>query len=167
MNIETVRQLAVRRPLLRLEQSRRLTDEDELDHAKAALERAFAALRPDTRMTEEKIDAFARLMREKATQGPIPFRRAYLRSVIDQVEVDDDGNRIFGKRDVLERLVASGEAAAGVPSFVWKRMAHPKRNATRTRKALKMLDISRSRSKLVYHTSPKEQCLNFSPKGTL
>lgn len=104
-----------------------LTDEGERDHAKTALERAFAALRPDTRMTEEKIDAFARLMREKATQGPIPFRRAYLRSVIDQVEVDDDGNRIFGKRDVLERLVASGEAAAGVPSFVWKRMAHPKR----------------------------------------
>ncbi|WSG95890.1 hypothetical protein U8P76_02350 [Rhizobium johnstonii] len=48
-----------------------LTDEGERDHAKTALERAFAALRPDTRMTEEKIDAFARLMREKATQGPI------------------------------------------------------------------------------------------------
>ncbi|NKL53273.1 hypothetical protein GFL77_01835 [Rhizobium leguminosarum bv. viciae] len=59
MNIETVRQLAIRRPLLRLEPSRRLTDEGERDHAKAALERAIAALRPDTRGTEEKIDAFA------------------------------------------------------------------------------------------------------------
>lgn len=56
-------------------------------------------------------------MRKKATQGPIPFRRAYLRSVIDQVEVDDDGIRIHGRWDVLERLVMSRAAAAGVPSF--------------------------------------------------
>ncbi|MBY5643869.1 hypothetical protein [Rhizobium leguminosarum] len=96
-----------------MEPSRRLTDEGERDHAKAALERAFAALRPDTRGTAEKIDAFARLMREKVTQGPI--RRAYLRSDIDQVEVDRI--RIHGRRDVLERLVMSRTAAAGVPSF--------------------------------------------------
>ncbi|MBY5587689.1 hypothetical protein HFO49_09350 [Rhizobium leguminosarum] len=115
MNIETLRQLAVRRPLLRLVPSRRLPDEDERDHAKVALERAFVALRPETPGTEEKIDAFARLMREKVTQGPIPFRRAYLRSDIDQVEVDRI--RIHGRRDVLERLVMSRAAAAGVPSF--------------------------------------------------
>ncbi|MFW7357802.1 MAG: recombinase family protein [Brucella sp.] len=90
------------------------------DQAKAALERAFAELRPETRITEEKIDAFARLMRENVTQGAIPFRRAYLRAVIDQVEVDDDEVRIHGRRDVLERLVMSGTAAAAVPSFVRK-----------------------------------------------
>jgi len=28
-------------------------------------------------------------MRENVRNGPIPFRRAYLRAVIDQVEVDD------------------------------------------------------------------------------
>ncbi|WP_208249064.1 recombinase family protein [Rhizobium sp. T1470] len=92
----------------------------ERDHAKAALERAFAELRPDARLTEEKVDAFARLMRENVTQGPIPFRRAYLRAVIDQVEVDDEEIRIHGRRDVLERLVMNGVAAAGVPSFVRK-----------------------------------------------
>ncbi|MFW8586926.1 recombinase family protein [Rhizobium beringeri] len=92
----------------------------ERDQAKAALDRAFAELRPDTRVTEEKIDAFARLMRENVTQGAVPFRRAYLRSVIDQVEVDDDQVRIHGRRDVLERLVMSGAAAAAVPSFVRK-----------------------------------------------
>ena len=59
-------------------------------------------------------------MRENVTQGAIPFRRAYLRAVIDQVEVDDDEIRIHGRRDVLERLVMSGAAAAGVPSFVRK-----------------------------------------------
>lgn len=92
----------------------------ERDHAKAALERAFAELRPDARLTEEKVDAFARLMRENVTQGAIPFRRAYLRAVIDQVEVDDEEIRIHGRRDILERLVMSGVAAAGVPSFVRK-----------------------------------------------
>ncbi len=93
---------------------------EERDRAKAALERSFAELRPETRVTEEKIDAFARLMRDNVTEGPIPFRRAYLRSVIDQVEVDDAEIRIHGRRDVLERLVMSGAAAAAVPSFVRK-----------------------------------------------
>ncbi|MET4276840.1 hypothetical protein ABIB68_000837 [Bradyrhizobium sp. F1.2.2] len=50
-----------------------------------------------------------------------PFRRAYIRSVIDQVEVDDAEIRIIGRRTVLERLVMGGGAApAGVPSFVRK-----------------------------------------------
>jgi len=92
----------------------------ERDQAKAALERAFAELCPETRITEEKIDAFTRLMRENVTHGAIPFRRAYLRAVIDQVEVDDDEVRIHGRRDVLEHLVMSGTAAAAVPSFVRK-----------------------------------------------
>ncbi|WP_457663457.1 recombinase family protein [Sinorhizobium medicae] len=92
----------------------------ERDQAKAARERAFAELRPETRLTEEKISAFATLMRENVTNGPVPFRRAYLRSVIDQIEVDDDQIRIHGRRDVLERLVTTGVAAAGVPSFVRK-----------------------------------------------
>ncbi|PWK60784.1 hypothetical protein [Aminobacter sp. AP02] len=93
----------------------------ERDMAKAALERAFAELRPETRITEEKIALFANLMRENVTKGPIPFRRAYLRAVIDQVEVDDAEVRIHGRRDVLERLVMGGGASpAGVPSFVRK-----------------------------------------------
>lgn len=55
------------------------------------------------------------------TGVPFPFRRAYLRSVIDQVEVDDTEIRIHGRRDVLERLVMGGGATpAGVPSFVRK-----------------------------------------------
>ncbi|WP_254701247.1 hypothetical protein [Neorhizobium galegae] len=60
------------------------------------------------------------VLRGNQQQGAIPFRRAYLRAVIDQVEVDDEEIRIHGRRDVLERLVMSGVAAAGVPSFVRK-----------------------------------------------
>ncbi|GEC36451.1 recombinase family protein [Sinorhizobium meliloti] len=93
----------------------------ERDQAKATLDRAFAELRPETRITEEKIASFASLMRENVKNGPVPFRRAYLRAVIDQVEVDDAEIRIHGRRDVLERLVMGGGAApAGVPSFVRK-----------------------------------------------
>ncbi|MGO1164772.1 recombinase zinc beta ribbon domain-containing protein [Brucella sp. C7-11G] len=96
----------------------------ERDQAKAAKERAFAELQPETRIAEEKISGFAALMREKGVNGAIPFRRAYLRSVIDQVEVDDTEIRIHGRRDVLERLVmGNGATPAGVPSFV-RKMAH-------------------------------------------
>lgn len=93
----------------------------ERDQAKAAKDRAFAELQPETRINEEKISAFAALMRENVANGAIPFRRAYLRSVIDQVEVDDTEIRIHGRREVLERLVMGGGATpAGVPSFVRK-----------------------------------------------
>lgn len=53
--------------------------------------------------------------------GDMPFRRAYVHSVIDQMEVDDEQIRIIGRRTVLERLVMGGGAApAGVSSFVRK-----------------------------------------------
>jgi site-specific DNA recombinase len=48
-------------------------------------------------------------MRENLTTGSTPFRKAYLRSLIDIVEVDDAQIRIKGSKDVLERAVlASG-----------------------------------------------------------
>ena len=61
-------------------------------------------------------------MRSNVLTGDTPFRPAYIRSVIDQVEVDDDEIRIWGRRGVLERLVAAsgGSSPAGVPSFVRK-----------------------------------------------
>jgi site-specific DNA recombinase len=37
---------------------------------------------------------------------------AYIRSMIDQVEVDDTEIRIVGRRTVLERLVMSGGATS-------------------------------------------------------
>jgi hypothetical protein len=50
------------------------------------------------------IVASAEVMRSTVLTGDTPFRRAYLRSVIDQVEVDDPEIRIIGRRSVLERL---------------------------------------------------------------
>jgi hypothetical protein len=93
----------------------------ERDIAQVALDRAAAEMRSSVRITDEKIAAFVEIMRTKVLSGDTPFRRAYIRSVIDQVEVDDTEIRIFGRRTVLERLVMGGGAApAGVPSFVRK-----------------------------------------------
>jgi hypothetical protein len=44
-------------------------------------------------------------MRENLSSGSIPFRKAYLQSLIDVIEVDDTQIRIRGNKDVLERAV--------------------------------------------------------------
>src|SRR5690606_16480508 len=93
----------------------------ERDIAQVAFDRAVAELRAEARITADKIAAFVDVMRTNVTDGPIPFRRAWLRAMIDNVEVDDDEIRIHGRRTVLERLVMGGGAApARVPSFVRK-----------------------------------------------
>lgn len=59
-----------------------------------------------------------RCMRERS-QSAIPFRRIWLRAIIDKVEVDEAEIRVHGRKSVLERIVMGGEAApAGVLSFV-------------------------------------------------
>jgi site-specific DNA recombinase len=60
-------------------------------------------------------------MREKLTNGAIPFRKAYLGAIIDKIEVDDDRIRIVGRKDVLEQaLMADFSAKLPVRSFVRK-----------------------------------------------
>jgi site-specific DNA recombinase len=57
------------------------------------------------------VERFGHSMREKFTSGSVPFRKAYLRSLIDVVEVDDHRIRIKGNKDVLEHAVLAGQAA--------------------------------------------------------
>jgi hypothetical protein len=75
------------------------------DRAKAALDamksRHGAAIRIDPAL----IETFGRTMRENLTTGSTPFRKAYLRSLIDVIEVDDAQIRIKGSKDVLESAV--------------------------------------------------------------
>ncbi|MEW9614417.1 recombinase family protein [Shinella sp. S4-D37] len=93
----------------------------ERDIAKSAFERAAGELSPQTRITDEKIESFIGTMREKALDGPIPFRRAWLRALIDNVEVDDTEIRIHGRKTVLEQLVMANTITPdAVPSFVRK-----------------------------------------------
>ena len=75
----------------------------------------------EARITGEKIAVAVEAMRANVLKGPIPFRRTYLRAMIDNVEVDDPEVRIYGRRTVLERFVmGDGVAPAEVPSFVRK-----------------------------------------------
>jgi DNA invertase Pin-like site-specific DNA recombinase len=98
----------------------------ERDIAQAAFDRTVAEMRPEARRTEGKITAFVEVMRANALSGDVSFRRAWLRAMIDNVEVDDTEIRIHGRRTVLERLVMGGGAApAAVPSFVRKWRAPP------------------------------------------
>jgi site-specific DNA recombinase len=90
----------------------------ERDAAKATLDRALGEVEPESRITSEKIAAFVDLMRTNVVSGTVPFRRAYIRALVDRVEVDDSEIRIVGRRTTLERLVIGGGVTpAGVPSF--------------------------------------------------
>ena len=51
------------------------------------------------------IECFGRTMRENFTTGSVPFRKAYLQSLIDRIEVDDHQIRIKGRKDLLEKAV--------------------------------------------------------------
>lgn len=60
-------------------------------------------------------------MRSNITNGEVPFRKAYLRSLIDAVEVDQHVVRIHRSRTVLERAVLADRAPhPGVCDFVRK-----------------------------------------------
>ena len=67
---------------------------------------------PPIRIDPARIEWFGRSMREKFTTGSVPFRKAYLQSLINIVEVDDDRIRIKGSKDVLERAVLAGQATS-------------------------------------------------------
>ncbi len=85
------------------------------DGATAALERAMSGARQTARLSPALIEQFGHLMRENLTTGDVRFRKAYLGSIVDRIEVDDREVRILGRKDVLEQCVrASGEPKGGV-----------------------------------------------------
>ncbi len=51
------------------------------------------------------------MMRENLTNGLIPFRQAYLQSILDVVAVEARIVRIKGRKDHLEKAVIAGPAA--------------------------------------------------------
>lgn len=64
------------------------------DRARAALDATTSRQRADIRIDPALIESFGRTMRENLTTGSTPFRKAYLRSLIDIIEVDDAQIRI-------------------------------------------------------------------------
>lgn len=85
---------------------------EQIGKLKADRERAHSALErienqgaAASRLDLDKLVRFGQLMRSNITNGGIPFRKAYLRSLIDAVEVDQHVVRIHGSKTVLERAV--------------------------------------------------------------
>ena len=93
------------------------------DRAKAALERAREQSASQIQIDPALIERFGRTMREKFTTGSVPFRKAYLRSLIDVIEVDDHQIRIKGNKELLEKAVLasqSGQSWCSQTSTRWR-----------------------------------------------
>jgi site-specific DNA recombinase len=79
------------------------------DRAKAALERAKNHSAAPIIIDPALIEQFTRTMRENFSTGSIPFRKAYMRAVVDVIEVDDHQVRIKGNKELLERAVLASQ----------------------------------------------------------
>ena len=91
----------------------------EREKAKAALERAQFQTRPEIILQADDIQRFSEYMSEKITSGDSAFRRNYLRSIIEGVEVDDKVIRIHGSKSALEQAVTNGDSVGkGVRGFI-------------------------------------------------
>jgi len=98
-----------------------LTDVDEVlkdrlntlkadrDRAKAALERAKEHSASQIQIDPGLIERFGRTMRANFSTGSIPFRKAYLWSLIDVIEIDDHQVRIKGSKELLEKTVLASQ----------------------------------------------------------
>ncbi len=87
--------------------------------ATAALDRARSATRAADDVSPLAVDRFAKVMRERLTTGEVPFRKAYIGSLIDRIEVDDAEVRIMGRKEILEQAIRSSETTPPVVhSFV-------------------------------------------------
>jgi site-specific DNA recombinase len=88
------------------------TLKSDRDRAKESLTRI--TLRPRLNaFSADAIERFGQIMRQNITTGPIPFRKAYIKSVVDRIEVDDHAIRIIGDQATLEQVVAGGDQSAG------------------------------------------------------
>lgn len=77
------------------------------ERSQAALDRIRAQMVPSQAIPPEIVERFGRAMRENIRTGEVPFRKAYLRSVIDRVEVDDAMIRIVGDAATLEEVIVA------------------------------------------------------------
>ena len=83
------------------------------DQAKAALERAKEHSASQIQIDPGLIERFGRIMHESFRVGSVPFRKAYLRSLIDVIEVDDHQVRVRGNKDLLEKAVVASQNGQG------------------------------------------------------
>jgi hypothetical protein len=78
--------------------------------AQDSLDRIAVQVSARAMITPDRLAAFSHLMREKLDTGDTPARKAFLRSVISQIEVDDDKIRIVGDKATLAAVIAGGQS---------------------------------------------------------
>jgi site-specific DNA recombinase len=83
------------------------------ERAKAALGRAKEHSSSRIEIDPALIERFGRMMRENFSTGSVPFRKAYLQSLVSSIEVDDDQVRIRGSKDLLEKVVLASQNGPG------------------------------------------------------
>lgn len=119
------------RRLLNLVESSDVIDDDikeritlrrgEVVKIDAELERLEAPASAANEFSHEVLARFGQLVAENIESGPIPFRKGYLRAVLDRVEVDDGVVRLFGNTHILAQAIKDGPAnVQGVRRYVPK-----------------------------------------------
>ena len=78
----------------------------EHDITRVSFDRIKIQVHARATITPARLEAFSRLMCEKLDTGDTQARKAYLRSVISYVEVDDDRARIVGEKATLAAVIA-------------------------------------------------------------
>lgn len=113
-------------------------------------------------VTPEKIEKFGRLLADNLRNGPPPFRKAYMRLLIERIELDDDEVRIIGPIGQLERALETKDfqAMPAVPSSVREWRPHGEGNpcGNKTRRTARMRGFSIA--------DPAESSHNRSHKGS-
>ena len=82
------------------------------ERARAALDRVRTQAPSSDEIPVDVVERFARIMRENIASGEVPFRKAYIRSVVSRIEIDDKTIRIIGRKAQLEHAI-TGKAVGG------------------------------------------------------
>lgn len=82
----------------------------EIAKVNAELERLQAPRSGRDEFSHEKLAQFGQPIAENITNGPIPFRKGYLRALLDRVEVDDGVVRLIGNAHVLAKAIKDAPA---------------------------------------------------------
>ncbi|MEC5325343.1 hypothetical protein [Aurantimonas sp. A3-2-R12] len=99
------------------------------DIAAAGIERVCRRIGPALDLDPGRIVAFSNFMKDRIRNGDIPFRKAYIRSIIDHIVVSDRHATLSGRRDGLRALVAiHNEGGQAVPTGIQEWCATPERD---------------------------------------
>ena len=93
----------------------------EREIVQISIERIAQQVSSRVQITPARIEAFSKLINDKLENGDVQTRKAYLRSVISVIEVDDGSVRILGEKTQLAAALSGQNGRTGkVRGFVRK-----------------------------------------------